>query len=75
MADELQCRNINRVRKGLPEIDVDKEVKRIEFNKMQGKEIYRRLRLDGEHEAPADYLARVKREEMLHGKKGNAKAK
>ena len=62
--EEVRDRNENRIKKKLPEINEAKAIKYYKGKKNRGERIYRRLRLDGEHEDTTSYLKRVEKEEQ-----------
>ena len=57
--EEVRDRNEGRIKKKLPEINEARAIKYYKNKKHRGEKIYRRLRLDGEHEDTSAYLERI----------------
>ena len=66
--EEVRDRNENRIKKKLPEINEPQVIKYYKNKNDKGERIYRRLRLDGEHEDTTSYLRRIEKEKQS-GKK------
>ena len=62
--EEVRDRNENRIKKKLPEINEAKAIKYYKAKQNRGQRIYRRLRLDGEHEDTTSYLKRIEKEKQ-----------
>ena len=60
--EDVRDRNENRIKKKLPEINEPQAIKYYKNKKNKGEMIYRRLRLDGEHEDTTSYLRRIEKE-------------
>ena len=60
--EEVRDRNENRIKKKLPELNEPKVIKYYKGKNNRGEKIYRKLRLDGEHEDTNSYFNRLEKE-------------